>query len=132
MRLLFGDVELDIEARILRVGGSPVRVSPKAFDRFCILAAARPSAVGKQTLALGYGPTHSSRTAASPCTWRVNDRQIGAPQTVTDGDRVRSGALQFVVKGGGGDVTVDAASQSRAIDHVVPSKSLGSISGVWG
>lgn len=50
MRLRFDNCELDSEARVLRVEGRPVRLSPKAFDLLCVLAESRPKALGKQTL----------------------------------------------------------------------------------
>jgi DNA-binding winged helix-turn-helix (wHTH) protein len=50
MRLRFENCELDSEERVLRVDGSPVRLSPKAFDLLCVLAESRPKALDKQTL----------------------------------------------------------------------------------
>lgn len=50
MRLRFDNCELDSEERVLREDGSPVRLSPKAFDLLCVLAESRPKALDKRTL----------------------------------------------------------------------------------
>jgi DNA-binding winged helix-turn-helix (wHTH) protein len=49
-RVRFGAFELDPETRELLRGGTPVLVSPKAFDLLTILVAARPKAISKRDL----------------------------------------------------------------------------------
>ena len=46
----FGEFVLDTDARVLRRGTSPVRLSPKAYHLLEVLIAARPRAIGKQEL----------------------------------------------------------------------------------
>ena len=50
MRFEFGEFVLDTDARVLRRGTSPVRLSPKAYHLLEVLIAARPRALGKQEL----------------------------------------------------------------------------------
>jgi len=50
MRLRFENCELDSEERVLRVDGTPARLSPKAYDLLCVLAELRPKAIDKETL----------------------------------------------------------------------------------
>jgi len=50
MRFEFGDFVLDTDARVLRRGTSPLRVSPTAYRLLEVLIAARPKALGKQDL----------------------------------------------------------------------------------
>jgi DNA-binding winged helix-turn-helix (wHTH) protein len=50
MRFEFGEFVLDTDARVLRRGTSPVRLSPKAYHLLEVLVAARPRALGKQEL----------------------------------------------------------------------------------
>jgi DNA-binding winged helix-turn-helix (wHTH) protein len=50
MRVRFGDFELNTDARLLHSSGTPVHLSPKAFDLLCLLVAERPTALDKQTL----------------------------------------------------------------------------------
>jgi len=50
MRFEFGEFVLDTDARALRRGTSPVRLSPKAYRLLEVLIAARPRAIGKQEL----------------------------------------------------------------------------------
>ena len=50
MRLEFGGFVLDTDARELRRGSNPVRLSPKAYQLLEILATSRPRALAKQDL----------------------------------------------------------------------------------
>ena len=50
MRFEFGEFVLDTDARVLRRGTSPVRLSPKAYQLLEVLITARPRALGKQEL----------------------------------------------------------------------------------
>jgi DNA-binding winged helix-turn-helix (wHTH) protein len=50
MKLAFADFTLDSETRQLARGGTPVHLSPKAFDLLVILASNRPAVVDKDTL----------------------------------------------------------------------------------
>ena len=50
MRVRFGDFILDTERKDLRRGGTPVRLSPRAFRLLCFLVAQRPRAVSKRDL----------------------------------------------------------------------------------
>jgi DNA-binding winged helix-turn-helix (wHTH) protein len=50
MRVQFGDITLDSDSRQLARGGTPVHLSPKAFDVLCHLVERRPSAVTKTEL----------------------------------------------------------------------------------
>ena len=50
MRVQFGDITLDSDSRQLVRGGTPVHLSPKAFDVLCHLVERRPSAVTKTEL----------------------------------------------------------------------------------
>ena len=48
--LRFGDFVLDMDARELRCGGTPVALSPKAFQLLEVLVASRPKALSKIAL----------------------------------------------------------------------------------
>src|SRR5918994_5423091 len=50
MRVQFGDITLDLDSRQLVRAGTPVHLSPKAFDVLCHLVARRPRAVTKTEL----------------------------------------------------------------------------------
>jgi DNA-binding winged helix-turn-helix (wHTH) protein len=50
MRVQFGDITLDSDSRQLVRAGTPVHLSPKAFDVLCHLVDRRPSAVTKTDL----------------------------------------------------------------------------------
>jgi DNA-binding winged helix-turn-helix (wHTH) protein len=50
MRQTIGEHELDVDARQLYRGASPVHLSPKAFDLLAFLVAQRPRAVPRQEL----------------------------------------------------------------------------------
>ena len=50
MRVTFGDTVFDPDAREVRRSGTPVHVSPKAFELLAFLLEARPRALAKQEL----------------------------------------------------------------------------------